>query len=122
MRGSARRDANVDRLPGPRLSLARSAMRSRSISLVAPALLLLLVVVRADARAQAALRPLSVEALVDLNTLSYWGIGSLSPDGQWLVHTVREGARLRGRGGAEGESYLPTGLSPDYTAGTNLYL
>src|SRR5690606_17267103 len=51
-----------------------------------------------------------------------WGIGTLSPDGRWLVYTVREGARLRGRGGADGEQYLPTGLSPDYTAGTNLYL
>jgi dipeptidyl aminopeptidase/acylaminoacyl peptidase len=76
----------------------------------------------AIAGAQEQLRPLPVDALVDMNSFSFWGIGSLSPDGRWLVYAPREGARLRGKGSGGGEEHLATGMSADYTVGTNLYL
>lgn len=76
----------------------------------------------ATAAAQASHRPLPIDAIIDFTSLAHWGIGSLSPDGRWFVYAPREGARLRRSGTGSGENYLPTGLSPDYAAVTNLWL
>src|SRR5688572_27123036 len=71
-------------------------------------------------RAQA-VTPLPVSAITSLNTFSrLWPIGSLSPDGRWMVYAVRSGDDVAT--GSNGEGYTRTGMSPSYASGNDLWI
>lgn len=108
------------RAAGVPVSMTGAPERIVAFSALLAALFVLLTMsIARPARAQEGLRPLGIDALIGMNTLSYWGIGSLSPDGALLVYAVREGSRLRSNGDAAGESQRPAGPAPGRT---NLYL
>jgi dipeptidyl aminopeptidase/acylaminoacyl peptidase len=92
----------------------------RKLSVWVAALILFALAITNSIRAQS-LEPLSVDALTGLSSLSrLWPLGSVSPDGHWLVYTYRAGNSAANKNG--GGQYSPTGLTPDYASGTDIWV